>query len=108
MGYRLEDAEIALSEPLEMLSEGTTFGTVQLPPGGAPIVLMADAQTTGGYPRVAEVITVDLPIVAQLKPGDRLRFRLVSVDEAQAEYLDREGDLQQAKAAITHRFSRGS
>ena len=108
MGYRLEDAEIALSEPLEMLSEGTTFGTVQLPPGGAPIVLMADAQTTGGYPRVAEVITVDLPIVAQLKPGDRLRFRLVSVDEAQAEYLDREGELQQAKAAITHRFSRGS
>jgi antagonist of KipI len=108
MGYRLEGAEVALSEPLEMLSEGTTFGTVQLPPGGAPIVLMADAQTTGGYPRVAEVITVDLPIVAQLKPGDRLRFRLVSLDEAQAEYLDRELDIQQAKAAIAHRFSRGS
>jgi len=108
MGYRLEDAEVALTEPLEMLSEGTTFGTVQLPPGGAPIVLMADAQTTGGYPRVAEVITVDLPIVAQLKPGDRLRFRLVSLDEAQTEYLDHEGDLQQATAAIMHRFSRGS
>lgn len=108
MGYRLEGTEVALSEPLELLSEGTTFGTVQLPPGGAPIVLMADAQTTGGYPRVAEVITVDLPIVAQLKPGDRLRFRIVSLEEAQAEYLDREGDMQQATAAVAHRFSRGS
>jgi len=49
-----------------------------------------------------------LPIVAQLKPGDRLQFRLVSVDEAQSEYLDHEGDLQQATAAIIHRFSRGS
>jgi antagonist of KipI len=108
MGYRLEGAEVALHEPMELLSEGTTFGTVQLPPGGAPIVLMADAQTTGGYPRIAEVVTVDLPIVAQLKPGDRLRFRIVSIDEAQAGYLDRERDIRQATAAIALRFSRGS
>ena len=75
---------------MELLSEGVTFGTVQLPPGGAPIVLMADAQTTGGYPRVGEVASVDLPLVAQLKPGDRLRFRLVSLEDAQALYLAQE------------------
>lgn len=108
MGYRLEGAEVSLEKPLELLSEGTTCGTVQLPPGGAPIVLMADAQTTGGYPRIGEVISVDLPIVAQLKPGDRLRFRVVPLDEAQAEYLDRERDIAQARAAIAYRFSRGS
>jgi antagonist of KipI len=100
MGYRLEGAPLSLRQPVELLSEGVTFGTVQLPPGGSPIVLMADAQTTGGYPRVGEVASVDLPLVAQLKPGDRLRFRLVSLEDAQALYLAREADLAQARAAI--------
>ncbi len=58
-----------------MLSEGVAFGTVQLPPGGAPIVLMADGQTTGGYPRIGEVASVDLPLIAQLKPGDHAAIR---------------------------------
>jgi antagonist of KipI len=100
MGYRLEGATLALRQPVELLSEGVTFGTVQLPPGGAPIVLMADAQTTGGYPRIGEVASVDLPLIAQLKPGDRLRFRLVSLEDAQALYLAREADFAQARAAI--------
>lgn len=100
MGYRLEGATLALERPLELLSEGTTFGTVQLPPGGAPIVLMADAQTTGGYPRIGEVASVDLPLIAQLKPGDRLRFQLVSLDEAQTRYLEREQNIAEARAAI--------
>ena len=103
MGYRLEGGELALREPLELISEGVTFGTMQLPAGGAPIILMADAQTTGGYPRIAEVASVDLPLVAQLKPGDRVRFRFVSLDEAQAAYLDREREIAQARAAIAHR-----
>jgi antagonist of KipI len=107
MGYRLEGASLSLEKPIELLSEGTTSGTVQLPPGGAPIVLMADAQTTGGYPRVGEVASVDLPLVAQLKPGDRLRFRLVSLEHAQALYLARETDIAQARAMIAHQFARG-
>ena len=77
-----------------------TFGTVQLPPGGNPIVLMADRQTTGGYPRIGEVASVDLPLVAQLKAGDRLRFRPISLDEAQRLYLAREDHIRQARAAI--------
>jgi antagonist of KipI len=101
MGYRLEGPPLALREPLELLSEATTFGTMQLPPGGSPIVLMADAQTTGGYPRIGEVASVDLPLLAQLRPGDHVRFRACSLEEAQSAYLVREHDLAQAQRAIT-------
>jgi antagonist of KipI len=101
MGYRLAGPALALTEPLELLSEGTTCGTMQLPPGGAPIVLMADAQTTGGYPRIGDVATVDLPLLAQLRPGDHVRFRRCSLDEAHAAYLLREHELSQARGAIT-------
>jgi antagonist of KipI len=101
MGYRLEGPQLGITEPLELLSEGTTFGTMQLPPGGSPIVLMADAQTTGGYPRIGEVPTVDLPLLAQLRPGDHVRFRPCSLDEAQSAYLAREQDLAQARSALT-------
>jgi antagonist of KipI len=103
MGYRLEGAELTLGTPAELLSEGVVFGTMQLPPGGAPIVLMADGQTTGGYPRIGEVATVDLPLMAQLKPGDRVRFRPISVPDAQQEYLDHERELAQARYAIALR-----
>ena len=105
MGYRLDGQRLELRDTLELLSEAVAFGTVQLPPGGGPIVLMADRQTTGGYPRVGEVASVDLPLVAQLKPGDRLRFRLVSLDDAQRWYLAQEQELAQARAGLALRFS---
>ena len=108
MGYRLEGVELPLRNPVELLSEGVAFGTVQLPPDGMPIVLMADRQTTGGYPRIGEVASVDLPLVAQLKPGDRLRFRPISVDEAQRLSLSYEHDLAQARLAIGLRHTRGT
>ncbi len=107
MGYRLEGKALALREPTERLSEGVAFGTVQLPPGGAPIILMADRQTTGGYPRIAEVASVDLPLVAQLKPGDALRFRVISLADAQRLYLAQEAELAQARAGIALRFATG-
>lgn len=107
MGYRLDGLELALGRPIEMLSEGVAFGTIQLPPGGAPIVLMADRQTTGGYPRIGTVASVDLPLIAQLKPGDRVRFRPISLADAQRLYLAHEDDLTQARASIALRFSRG-
>lgn len=103
MGYRLEGPTLSLAAPREMLSEGVAFGTMQLPPGGAPIVLMADRQTTGGYPRIGEVASVDLPLVAQLKPGDQARFRFISLADAQRLYLALEQDLTQAKLAIALR-----
>jgi allophanate hydrolase subunit 2 len=61
------------------------FGSIQVPPDGQPIVMMADRPATGGYPKIATVIRADLPKLAQLRPGEgRVRFRLVSVAEAQA------------------------
>jgi antagonist of KipI len=107
MGYRLTGITLTLREPVELLSEGVAFGTVQLPPGGEPIVLMADHQTTGGYPRVGEVASIDLPLVAQLKPGDRLRFSIVSVEEAQQLYRAQEHELDLARYGIVLRHSRG-
>jgi antagonist of KipI len=68
---------------------------------------MADRQTTGGYPRIGEVASVDLPLVAQLKPGDRLHFRFISLAEAQRLYLELERDLAQAAVAIALRFHAG-
>ncbi|MCC7055537.1 MAG: biotin-dependent carboxyltransferase [Gemmatimonadaceae bacterium] len=104
MGFRLTGQPLALTSASEMLSSGVTAGTIQLPPGGAPIVLMADRQTTGGYPRIGDVITVDLPLLAQLRPGDDLRFAPVSLDAAQSLYRSREHNISGARAAMRHRF----
>ncbi len=90
MGYRLSGGGLTLKEPVEMISAAVTFGTVQAPMEGGPIVLMADRQTTGGYPRIAQVISVDLPLLAQLNLGDRVRFRPVGLEEAQRQYMLRE------------------
>lgn len=83
MGYRLQGPAITLSEPRQMISEATSFGTIQVPSGGQPIVLMADRQTTGGYPKIAQVAAVDLPLLAQMLPGDTVRFEPISLDHAQ-------------------------
>ncbi|AIR91700.1 biotin-dependent carboxyltransferase family protein [Pseudomonas cremoricolorata] len=83
MGYRLLGEPLPLLAPLELLSEAVTFGTVQVPPSGQPIVLMADRQTTGGYPRIANVISADLPLLAQRLPGEAVRFELTTLEHAQ-------------------------
>lgn len=81
MGYRLEGPSLAASGD-ELLSFGLAAGAVQVPPGGGPILLMADHQTAGGYPVVATVVSAALPIAAQLAPGDELRFAEISVEDA--------------------------
>jgi len=86
MGFRLEGPRLALKVARERLSEPATFGTIQLPTSGQPIVLMADRQTTGGYAKLGCVATIDLPILAQKKPGDQVRF--MAIDLAQAQALD--------------------
>lgn len=100
MGYRLEGERLEETEPQEMISEAVTIGTVQVPPGGQPIVLMADAQTTGGYPRIAQVAAVDLPLLAQLKPGGAVRFREISLQEAQALYVQQQLLLKQLEKMV--------
>jgi len=81
MGYRLKDNLQDYVPSGEEISSGIVIGTVQISNAGKPIILMADAQTTGGYPRIANVVSDDLEIVAQLKPGDELKFMLVSLEE---------------------------
>jgi biotin-dependent carboxylase-like uncharacterized protein len=83
MGYRLSGPALAQRAPREMLSEAVGFGTVQVPADGQPIVLMADRQTTGGYPKIAQIASVDLPLMAQFTPGQSVRFSLIGLDEAQ-------------------------
>lgn len=83
MGYRLEGRKLALAKAGDIASQAVVFGTVQVPPAGQPIVLAADRQTTGGYPRIAEVICADLGRLAQAAPGAAsLRFERVSIDQA--------------------------
>jgi antagonist of KipI len=83
MGYRLQGPDILMTQPRQMISEATTFGTIQVPAGGQPIVLMADRQTTGGYPKIAYVATIDLPLLAQMGPGDKVEFELITLEAAQ-------------------------
>lgn len=82
MGYRLEGPVLGTLGEGMLPSAGVLPGAIQVPAHGQPILLMADAQTTGGYPVIATVIGADLPLAAQLLPGDAIRFRSVSVDTA--------------------------
>lgn len=94
MGFRLQGEPLFLLSENEMLSSGVNFGTIQLVPGGQMIVLMADHQTTGGYPRIAHVIERDLPVLAQLGANDKVCFHLVSIEEAEHLVLDFEKNLR--------------
>ena len=105
VGYRLDGAKLSLQESLELISTGVVAGTMQLPPGGAPIVLMAEAPTTGGYPRIAHVAQVDLPRLAQRRPGEFVRFTQVSLETAQTLYLERERVLAQLVQTIKERLA---
>lgn len=103
MGYRLTSAPLELNGQHETLSAGVSMGTIQLPPGGAPILLMADRQTTGGYPVIGHVIAVDLGSAAQLRPGDAVRFEETSLDVAQRLYLERERAIDALRHALRQR-----
>lgn len=103
MGYRLEGVRPERHEYGNIVSEAVAFGTIQLPPDGNPIVLMADRQTVGGYPRVGEVASVDLPLLAQLKPGDTLRFEKIALSEAHELIHEQEVGLAHLQASISAR-----
>jgi antagonist of KipI len=83
MGYRLQGPPLLLANQPELLSSAVAFGTVQLTPNGQCIILMADHQTTGGYPRILSVAAEQLPKLAQVAPGGLIQFRLISPEEAE-------------------------
>lgn len=80
MGYRLLGNKIEHKTSADIISSGVAFGTIQVPAHGEPIIMMADRQTTGGYTRIANIISEDLPKIAQLKPGDKISFKEVNLD----------------------------
>jgi antagonist of KipI len=114
MGLRLEGTRLARSTDGELLSTAVAPGTIQVPPNGEPLVLMADAQTIGGYPQIGHVISVDMPVLAQLRPGASVKFAPVTLSEAHrlallhdhAVALLREGLLAKLRSVTESTFAR--
>lgn len=87
MGYRLEGPPLTHRSQTELVSEGMTFGSIQIPSSGKPIVMMADCPTMGGYPKIGTVASADLPLLVQCVPNkSRIRFRETTVEKAQEKY----------------------
>lgn len=100
MAYQLEGEPIIRNKAEELISTAVTAGTIQVTGDGKLMLLMADCQTTGGYPRIAQVATADLPVCAQLKPGDELFFEEISRKDAEKLLLHQEKLLLELKASI--------
>ena len=100
MGYRLSGEKIELKEKLEMISEEVSVGTIQIPPDGNPIILLADRQTAGGYPKIAHVASIDIQKIVQLKPNDKITFKKITLEEAEKLYFEREKDILELKKSI--------
>jgi antagonist of KipI len=93
MGYRLEGPSLRHVSGADILSDATPIGSLQVPASGQPILLMADRQTTGGYPKIGTVITADVPVVGQLAPGDWIAFTECTRADALAALREQEAAL---------------
>lgn len=100
MGMRLEGAYIESKRGSDIISDGIALGSIQVPSHGKPIILLADRQTTGGYGKIATVISVDLPKLVQRRMDDKIRFVAVTVEEAQRLLLLEERELQDMRKTI--------
>ena len=100
MGCRLEGPFIAYKTTADIISDGIAFGSVQVPSHGKPIVLLSDRQTTGGYAKIATVISADIPKLAQCRTDNRVRFSAVTVEEAQQILLDEVDELNDLRRQI--------
>ncbi len=103
MGVRLTGPELPRADNVDLISEAVVPGTVQVPPSGQPILLLGDCQTIGGYPKIAQVITVDLGMAAQVRAGDRVRFLEVSFGDAHQLFLQRERSLERFRIGLSLR-----
>ncbi len=104
MGVRLDGPRLERTSEMDFLSEAVAPGTLQVPPDGKPILLLNDCQTIGGYPKIAHVITFDLAIAAQLRPGDIVRFNEVSLSEAHRALFEWEQALQHFRRGLESHF----
>ena len=101
MGVRFDGPELRRNDDVDLVSEAVAPGTIQVPPNGRSILLLGDCQTIGGYPKIAHVITVDLPLAAQLRAGDRVRFSEVSIADAYRFLLERERQLERFRIGLS-------
>ncbi len=83
MGCKLSGEKIEYKNTVDIISDGIVFGSIQIPRTGNPIIMLADRQTTGGYAKIATVISVDLPLLAQARPGTKVRFELIDRQKAE-------------------------
>jgi antagonist of KipI len=90
IGLRLDGPRLATRENAEMISEGTPVGAIQVTPSGQAILLFVEQQTTGGYPKIANVISADLHSVGQLRPRDTIRFEEVSLAAARKQWIEQQ------------------
>ena len=100
MGCRMQGEVIKHKVSGDIITDGISFGAVQVPSHGNPIVMMADHQTTGGYTKIGNVISVDLPILAQCMPGHKIHFKWISIEAAQYWYCREKKELNELKAAL--------
>jgi len=100
MGVRFDGPELRRNDDVDHVSEAVAPGTIQVPPGGRPILLLGDCQTIGGYPKIAHVITVDLSLAAQLRAGNHVRFSEVSMANAHRLLLERERQLERFRIGL--------
>ena len=105
MGYHVKGIAIELSGDTELISSAVSFGTIQLLPNGQLIILMADHQTTGGYPRIGNVITAHLPKLAQLRPSDCIHFKMVDQDLAEELLFAQQQELLLLQSACNTRLN---
>lgn len=99
-GYRLKGPELKHIKSFNLITEAVWPGVVQVPGDGLPILLLADAQTTGGYPKIASVISVDLDRIGQAKPSDKIWFQAVSLEKAQNIFLEQEEHVLEIKKIL--------
>lgn len=104
MGYKLAGQELESKNKEQLVSSAVGFGTVQLLPNGQLIILMADHQTTGGYPRIAHIISAHLPLLAQKKANDVIRFTMTDVETAETKWIVQQKHLQQLQMASKFRM----
>lgn len=102
MGFRLEGPVLEHARGADIISDATPIGTLQVPASGQPILLMADRQTTGGYPKIATVIAADISVAGQLAPGDTISFAVCSMREAMAALIAQERSLMAIEAPSDH------
>jgi allophanate hydrolase len=103
MGFRLEGPVLPHAKGCDIVSDGIVTGSIQVPGSGKPIVLMVDNQTTGGYPKIATVISTDIPVIGRRKPGRTIRFTGVEVGVAQRLRREQETAIERELATMIER-----